>query len=111
MGNLVRSPEVKEIGNDNTVCNFTIAANRKRGDNEEVAYIDCASFGKQGEVIGYVGSTGLATGPHVCFRFWRNGKQVDPYKQNDLPEGEPVLNNHLNAFNYLKEKYYKKIEG
>jgi single-strand DNA-binding protein len=52
MGNLVRAPEVKEIGNDNTVCNFTIAANRKRGDNEEVAYIDCASFGKQGEVIG-----------------------------------------------------------
>tara|TARA_Y100000310_G_scaffold42208_1_gene39474 strand:- start:1702 stop:2076 length:375 start_codon:yes stop_codon:yes gene_type:complete len=52
MGNLVRTPEVKEIGNDNTVCNFTIAANRKRGENEEVAYIDCASFGKQGEVIG-----------------------------------------------------------
>ena len=52
MGNLVRSPEIKEIGNDNTVCNFTIAANRKRGENEEVAYIDCASFGKQGEVIG-----------------------------------------------------------
>ena len=49
MGNLVRSPEVKEIGNDNTVYNFTIAANRKRGDNEEVAYVDCASFGKQGE--------------------------------------------------------------
>ena len=66
---------------------------------------------KQGDVIGYVGSTGLATGPHVCFRFWRNGKQVDPYKQNDLPEGEPVLNNHWNAFNYIKEKYYKKIEG
>ena len=42
---------------------------------------------------------------------WRNGKQVDPYKQNDLPEGEPVLNNHWNAFNYIKEKYYKKIEG
>ena len=42
MGNLVRTPEVKEIGNDNTVCNFTIAANRKRGENEEVAYIDCA---------------------------------------------------------------------
>lgn len=36
---------------------------------------------KQGDVIGYVGSTGLATGPHVCYRFWVNGKQVDPYKQ------------------------------
>ncbi|MFT5512550.1 MAG: murein DD-endopeptidase MepM/ murein hydrolase activator NlpD [Bacteroidia bacterium] len=35
---------------------------------------------KQGEVIGYVGSTGLATGPHLCFRFWDNGVQVDPFK-------------------------------
>lgn len=36
---------------------------------------------KQGEVIGYVGSTGLATGPHVCYRFWKDGQQVDPLKQ------------------------------
>ncbi len=44
---------------------------------------------RQGDVIGYVGSTGLATGPHVCYRFWVNGQQVDPYKQ-DLPEAEPI---------------------
>ena len=36
---------------------------------------------RQGEVIGYVGSTGLATGPHVCYRFWKDGSQVDPLKQ------------------------------
>jgi murein DD-endopeptidase MepM/ murein hydrolase activator NlpD len=44
---------------------------------------------RQGDVIGYVGSTGLATGPHVCYRFWVNGKQMDPYKQ-DLPSGDPI---------------------
>ncbi|MEM9051554.1 MAG: peptidoglycan DD-metalloendopeptidase family protein [Bacteroidota bacterium] len=44
---------------------------------------------RQGDVIGYVGSTGLATGPHVCYRFWVNGRQVDPYKQ-DLPSGDPI---------------------
>lgn len=52
---------------------------------------------RQGEVIGYVGSTGLATGPHVCYRFWVNGKQVDPFKQN-LPASEPISNSYLPAF-------------
>lgn len=36
---------------------------------------------QQGQVIGYVGSTGLATGPHVCYRFWKHGEQVDPLKE------------------------------
>ncbi|HUH74510.1 MAG TPA: peptidoglycan DD-metalloendopeptidase family protein [Chitinophagales bacterium] len=37
---------------------------------------------KQGQIIGYVGATGLATGPHVCYRFWKNGVQVDPFREN-----------------------------
>lgn len=36
---------------------------------------------RQGEIIGYVGSTGLSTGSHVCYRFWKNGAQVDPFKE------------------------------
>ena len=44
---------------------------------------------KQGQVIGYVGKTGLATGPHVCYRFWKNGKQVDGQRQK-LPDGKPI---------------------
>ena len=51
LGNIVRDPSSREIGKDNTVCNFTLASNRKRGENEEVAYIDFAAFGKQAEVI------------------------------------------------------------
>ena len=43
--------------------------------------IHAGSRVKQGEIIGYVGSTGLATGPHVCYRFWKDGQQVDPRKQ------------------------------
>lgn len=43
----------------------------------------------QGDVIGRVGSTGLATGPHVCYRFWVNGRQVDPLRLK-LPNSEPM---------------------
>lgn len=57
---------------------------------------------KQGDVIGYVGSTGLATGPHVCYRFWMNGSQVDPYRQ-DLPDAEPMEEK-------VKPTYYEFIE-
>ncbi|MCM8569500.1 peptidoglycan DD-metalloendopeptidase family protein [Gramella jeungdoensis] len=57
---------------------------------------------KQGDVIGYVGSTGLATGPHVCYRFWVNGRQVDPYRQN-LPSAKHIEEE-------LKDEYFAYIE-
>ncbi len=46
-------------------------------------------FVKQGDVIGWVGMTGNTGGPHVCYRFWVNGKQLDPFKQK-LPEAKPI---------------------
>ncbi|WP_345004403.1 M23 family metallopeptidase [Snuella lapsa] len=52
---------------------------------------------KQGDVIGWVGMTGNTGGPHVCYRFWKNGKQVDPFRQK-LPEAEPISDS-------LKAKY------
>ncbi|MGB6267481.1 MAG: peptidoglycan DD-metalloendopeptidase family protein [Olleya sp.] len=59
-------------------------------------------FVKQGDVIGYVGMTGNTSGPHVCYRFWKNGKQVDPFKQK-LPEAEPISDS-------LKAKYLEFIK-
>jgi len=52
---------------------------------------------QQGDVIGRVGSTGLATGPHVCYRFWKNGVQVDALRQK-LPNSEPMAKKHLPRF-------------
>ena len=46
-------------------------------------------FVRQGEVIGTIGMTGNTGGPHVCYRFWKNGRQVDPFKE-DLPASEPL---------------------
>ncbi|APA91817.1 M23 family metallopeptidase [Myroides sp. ZB35] len=51
----------------------------------------------QGQTIGLVGSTGLATGPHVCYRFWKNGVQVDPLSQS-LPNSVPMEKRDLPAF-------------
>ncbi len=52
---------------------------------------------RQGDVIGYVGSTGLATGPHVCFRFWKNGQQVDHLRE-EFPPSTPIHDDHTEAF-------------
>ncbi|QNM84862.1 peptidoglycan DD-metalloendopeptidase family protein [Polaribacter pectinis] len=57
---------------------------------------------KQGAVIGWVGMTGNTGGPHVCYRFWKNGKEVDPFKQK-LPAAEPLKKS-------LKPKYLEFIK-
>lgn len=65
---------------------------------------------QQGQVIGYVGSTGLATGPHVCYRFWKKGVQVDPLKEKlniikQIPESD--LPNYLSYFSSIKVELEK----
>jgi len=52
---------------------------------------------KQGELIGKVGSTGLASGPHVCYRFWKNGVQVDALKLK-LPNSQVMESRNLPRF-------------
>lgn len=74
------------------------------------AYMHLSGFGKgiaggvlvkQGDVIGYVGNSGLATGPHLDFRFYKNGYAVDPLKV-DAPAVEPVLEENKPVFEKIK---------
>lgn len=101
-------------------ANGTVTESRRRGGNGKYVKIrhnDTYStqylhmsrqavkkgeFVKQGDIIGYVGMTGNTGGPHVCYRFWKNGSQVDPFKQK-LPEAKPISDS-------LKVKYLDYIQ-
>lgn len=58
---------------------------------------------RQGQVIGYVGSSGLATGPHVCFRFWKNGRQVN-FRNLNLPSPNPMPSKDLKEFKVTRNE-------
>lgn len=63
--------------------------------------VKVGQYVRQGDVIGWVGMTGNTSGPHVCYRFWKNGEQVDPFREK-LPASEPISEK-------LKAKYLDYI--
>ena len=91
----------------------------KHSDMYQTQYLHMSKFVKnlkkgspvrQGQVIGYVGSTGLATGPHVCYRFWKNGKQVDCRRQK-FPKVKEIKKEDKNDFMQKKDKMMKELEN
>jgi len=72
--------------------------------------VKVGQYVSQSDVIGYVGSTGLATGPHVCYRFWKNGNQTNHLKE-DFPPSEPVKPKHLDRFKAELKIFKNKIDS
>jgi len=110
-----RGTEIRSVG-DGTVVEAGYSGGNgnyvkiKHNGTYSTQYLHMSKIGKgmskgarvrQGQVIGYVGSTGLATGPHLCFRFWKHGKQVDWLKEK-IPPSEPIASENRMAFDRVK---------
>ena len=65
---------------------------------------------RQGDVIGNVGATGLATGPHLDFRMYRDGKPVDPLK-DEMPPAEPIDNDEIIDFMDESDKLRQTLDS
>jgi murein DD-endopeptidase MepM/ murein hydrolase activator NlpD len=71
--------------------------------------IEPGKYVKQGDVIGYVGSSGLSTGPHLDFRFYKNGSPVDPLKI-DAPPVEPIKEENRQLYDSVKALMIQRLD-
>lgn len=65
---------------------------------------------KQGQTIGFVGSTGLARGSHLCYRFWKNGVQIDALKVK-LPPSEPIKEENKIKFEAVRDAFKQQLDS
>ena len=91
----------------------------KHAGNLVTGYLHLSKFAKgisqgtrvsQGQVIGYVGSTGTSTGPHLDYRIWKNGTNIDPLKVPQEP-AEPIKQENMADFEHIRERIIAELNG
>ena len=91
----------------------------KHAGNLVTGYLHLSRFAKginqgsrvsQGQLIGYVGSTGTSTGPHLDYRIWKNGVNIDPLKVPQEP-AEPIAKQNEAAFAVIRERIVAELNG
>lgn len=71
--------------------------------------VKVGEYVRQGDVIGWVGMTGNTSGPHVCYRFWKHGKEVDPFKE-EIPFSEPLSTDLHEPFFAMQSTLKEKLD-
>ncbi|WP_417014794.1 M23 family metallopeptidase [Alistipes sp.] len=91
----------------------------KHAGNLQTGYLHLSRFAKgiskgsrvsQGQLIGYVGSTGASTGPHLDYRIWKNGKPIDPLKIPSEP-AEPISKENRPLFEFVRDRIIAELNG
>lgn len=91
----------------------------KHSSRLTTGYLHLKSFAKgirsgtrvsQGDLIGYVGSTGTSTGPHLDYRVWQDGKAIDPLKITSEP-AEPIAKANLADFEIVRDRILAELKG
>lgn len=91
----------------------------KHAGNLVTGYLHLSGFAKgikqgsrvsQGQLIGYVGSTGTSTGPHLDYRIWKNGANIDPLKVPQEP-AEPIAKQNMANFEIIRDRIVAELNG
>ncbi len=91
----------------------------KHPGNLQTGYLHLSRFAKgiakgtrvvQGQLIGYVGSTGTSSGPHLDFRIWKNGTPIDPLKVPQEP-AEPIAQENREQFEFVRDRIVAELNG
>ena len=91
----------------------------KHAGNLMTGYLHLSGYAKgirqgshvsQGQLIGYVGSTGASTGPHLDYRIWKNGTPIDPLKVPQEP-ADPIAPENRATFGFVRDRIVAELNG